>query len=342
MAESKLTKLGSSLPVPIVQELPREPLTKPSISFKAALHQVPVIDMQKLISGDTMDLGLDKFHQACKEWGFFQLINHGANKSLVEKMKTQLEGLFNLPMEEKKKLYMAGTRKYGGIRAGNVVSEDQKLDWAELFFLNMHPIHMRKPHLFSALPPCFGEAVEDYSAELRNLATRIFEQMATSLRLDFNEIKENYEQGWQSMRMKYYPPCPQPELVIGLNPHSDAGGLTILLQVNEMEGLQITKDGESIPVKTLPDAFVVNIGDSLEHRATVNSAKERLSIAAFYSPGLDGTIGPAPRLVTRENPARFKTMTSADYYKGYFACELRGKSYLEVIKIQQNEELKNK
>ncbi|OAY25049.1 protein SRG1 [Manihot esculenta] len=358
MAQSKATKLGSSLPVPSVQELARESLNKvpsqyvrpdvePSIANKAALHQVPVIDMQKLISGDNMDLELVKFHQACKEWGFFQLINHGANKSLVEKMKRELQELFNLPMEEKKKLWQE-PGNMEGFGQHFVVSEEQKLDWADLFFLNMLPVHMRKPHLFSALPPSFREAVEDYSAELRNLAMRILQQMARALRMDFNEIKENYEEGWQSMRMNYYPPCPQPELVIGLNPHSDAGGLTILLQVNEMEGLQIRKEGEWIPVKPLPDSFVINIGDSLEiltngtypsieHRATVNSSKERLSIATFYSPRLDGSIGPAPSLITPQTPPRFKTMTSADYYKGYFARELRGKSYLDVIRIQQDE-----
>lgn len=39
-------------------------------------------------------------------------------------------------------------------------------------------------------------------------------------------------------RVKYHPPCPQPELVAGLIPHSDGGSLTILLQLNEIEGLQ--------------------------------------------------------------------------------------------------------
>ncbi len=43
---------------------------------------------------------------------------------------------------------------------------------------------------------------------------------------------------------------------------------------------------------------------SIEHRATVNSEKERLSIAAFYSPKLDGEMGPAPSLVTVERPAK--------------------------------------
>ena len=64
--------------------------------------------------------------------------------------------------------------------------------------------------------------------------------------------------------MNYYPPCPQPESVIGLSPHSDAVGLTILLQINEMEGLQIRKEGLWIPVKPLPNAFIINIGDIVE------------------------------------------------------------------------------
>ncbi|XP_043807259.1 protein SRG1-like [Manihot esculenta] len=135
-------------------------------------------------------------------------------------MKRELQALFNLPMEEKKKLWpKPGNME--GFGQHFVMSEDQKLDWADLFFLNMLPIHMRKPHPFSALPTCFREAVEDYSAELRDLAMRILEQMARALCMDFNEIKENYQEGWQAMRMNYYPPCPQPDLVIGLNPHSD-------------------------------------------------------------------------------------------------------------------------
>jgi len=43
---------------------------------------------------------------------------------------------------------------------------------------------------------------------------------------------------------------------------------------------------------------------SIEHRATVNSEKERLSIAAFYSPKLDWEMGPASSLVTVERPAK--------------------------------------
>ena len=93
---------------------------------------------------------------------------------------------------------------------------------------------------------------------------KIIEFMAKALRMDYTDLKNRFEDGKKAFRMNYYPPCPQPELVIGLNPHSDSVGLTIRLQLNEMEGLQIRKDGMWIPVKPLPNAFIVNIGDILE------------------------------------------------------------------------------
>ena len=93
---------------------------------------------------------------------------------------------------------------------------------------------------------------------------KILEMMAKALRMEHNDMRSLFDDGFHGMRMNYYPPCPQPELVVGLNAHSDAVGLTILLQVNELEGLQIRKDGRWIPVKPLPNAFIVNIGDILE------------------------------------------------------------------------------
>lgn len=79
---------------------------------------------------------------------------------------------------------------------------------------------------------------------------------------------------------------------------------------------------------------------STEHRATVNSVKERISIATFYSPSLDGEMGPAASLVTPERPAAFKRIGVADFFRGFFSRALVGKSYLDVVRIQ-NEATKN-
>lgn len=65
--------------------------------------------------------------------------------------------------------------------------------------------------------------------------------------------------------------------------------------------------------------------------------KERLSIAAFYSPKPDGEIGPAPSLITPETPALFRRISAPDYFKGYFSRELRGNSYVDVMRIPKND-----
>ncbi|KAK6273213.1 hypothetical protein POUND7_010296 [Theobroma cacao] len=355
--EPQLTKLGGSLLVPCVQQLSKEPLVKvppqyvrtdedPSFisNSSSCLAQVPVIDMQKLhYSKDLKDTELEQLHHACKHWGFFQLINHGVSTALVEKVKLEIEGFFNLTMEEKKKFWQT-PEDIEGFGQAFVVSEEQKLNWGDMFYMITLPTHLRKPHLFPKLPLPLREALEAYSTELKNLAINMLDLMAKALKMDPNDMRILFDEGHQGMRMNYYPPCPQPEHAIGINSHSDAVGLTILLQINEMEGLQIRKDGAWIPIKPLPNAFVINIGDileivsngiyrSIEHRATVNSRKERMSIATFYSPKLEGDMGTAPSLITPQTPALFRRIGVVDYFRGLFSRELRGKSYIDVLRV---------
>ncbi|KAG5517104.1 hypothetical protein RHGRI_037755 [Rhododendron griersonianum] len=64
---------------------------------------------------------------------------------------------------------------------------------------------------------------------------------------------------------------------------------------------------------------------SIEHRATVNSTKERLSIATFYSSNLDSELGPAHSLVGPDNPAVFRRMPIEEYFKEFFAQKLNAK-----------------
>jgi isopenicillin N synthase-like dioxygenase len=69
----------------------------------------------------------------------------------------------------------------------------------------------------------------------------------------------------QGMRLNYYPPyMTTPEKVIGLSPHFDGCFLTLLLEVNSVEGLQIRRHGSWVPVKTQAKALLVNAGDFLE------------------------------------------------------------------------------
>ncbi|XP_062096715.1 codeine O-demethylase-like [Humulus lupulus] len=359
-------KLGSSLPVPLVQELAKEITTidaVPQRYLRPDLHQdslfntinntsssssqllIPVIHFNNLLSSDKflMESELQKLHLASKDWGFFQLVDHGVSPLLVEDVKSRIKEFFDMPMEEKNK-FRQQSGELEGLGQAFVVSEEQKLDWADMFFVVTQPKHLRKPHLLPNLPLPFRETLEAYSTELEKITMKLLDFMGKALGMEPNEMIELLGEGWQSMRMNYYPPCPQPKLVIGANTHSDSSGLTIVLQINEMDGLQIKKDGIWIPVRPLPNAFIVNIGDSIEivtngiyrsieHRATVNAEKERLSIATFYSPNLNGDLGPAPSLITPTTPAKFKKIHVMDFFRGYLARELDGKSYFDSMRI---------
>ncbi|XP_010665637.1 protein SRG1 [Beta vulgaris subsp. vulgaris] len=362
-AENQNLRLGKSILVPSVQELAQKSLESVPERYiqlnqepiilgaddELSNHndfQVPIIDMKTLVSGDVLEL--DKMHSACKEWGFFQLINHGIDASLVEKFKLETQEFFNLPLEEKKR-YWQTPSEVEGFGQAFVVSEEQKLDWADIFFLTTLPKHLRKPNLLPMLPLPYRDTLETYSAELHKLAMELLDCMSKALTIDTKAMRAMFgNQGlFQSMRMNYYPPCPQPDKVIGLTPHSDGVALTILLQLNEVEGLQIRKDGKWVSIMPLSDAFVVNIGDILEimsngiyrsilHRSVVNVSIERMSVAAFHSPTSDGEIGPLPDLITPSTPAKFRRISVADYFRELFTRSLDGKSYLDRMRITKN------
>ncbi|RZC44023.1 hypothetical protein C5167_036971 [Papaver somniferum] len=367
METSTLVKLGNGLSVPSVQELAKQTLAEiPSryicadenpLTFGASVvaHEtVPVIDLQNLLSPEPVigKLELDKLHSACKEWGFFQVVNHGVNASLVDSVKSEIEGFFNLPANEKLK-YGQKDGDNEGFGQHFVVSEDQKLDWADVFYIVTLPLRLRKPHLFPELPLPLRETLDSYSSELNKLSMVLLEMMEKALKLvETKGITEFFEDGFQQMRMNYYPPCPRPELVTGLTSHSDFGGLTILLQLNDVEGLQIRKEESWISIKPLPNAFIVNIGDVLEimsngiyrsvdHRAVINSTKVRLSVAAFHDPKLESEIGPISSLITPETPALFKRGVFEDLLKEMFLRKLDGKSFLDCMRIEKSEECNN-
>lgn len=78
-----------------------------------------------------------------------------------------------------------------------------------------------------------------------------------------DDLLETFQNGSQLMVVNCYPPCPQPDITLGMPPHTDYGFLTLLLQ-DQVRGLEIKLQDKWVTVQPIPNSFVVNVGDHLE------------------------------------------------------------------------------
>lgn len=65
------------------------------------------------------------------------------------------------------------------------------------------------------------------------------------------------------LKINYYPPCPRPDLVLGVVAHTDMSAITILVP-NEVPGLQVFKDDHWFDAEYIPNALIVHVGDQIE------------------------------------------------------------------------------
>ncbi|KAL8515608.1 hypothetical protein ACS0TY_014341 [Phlomoides rotata] len=308
---------------------------------------IPIIDLSKLVTGSKDDFSheISKLRSSCIEWGFFQVVNHGIDLELLEKMEKMAMEFFMMPLEEKQKYPMmpGGIQGYG---QAFVFSEDQKLDWCNMFALATEPHLFRQPKLWPSKPSDFCETLERYSVEIRKLCKNVLKYIAITLELKEDVFEEMFGVAVQAIRMNYYPACPRPDLVYGLSPHSDGSAVTVLQQAKGScsVGLQILKDGDWVSVQPIPNALVINVGDtievlsngrykSVEHRAVTDKERERLSLVSFYAPSYEIEVGPMPEFVDDDNPCKFRRYNHGEYSKHYVTTKLSGKKTLEFAKL---------
>lgn len=153
-----------------------------------------------------------------------------------------------------------------------------------------------------------ANTLDAYSKELRMIANKFFTLVAKTLGIKPDEIRNLTEEGWQAMRMNYYPPCPEPDLVIGLKPHCDCPTPNaFIINIGDMLEVHIILlEFEFIRIwKLFIDCLVLQIVTngiyrSVEPRATISSTKERPSIATVPNREFDGELCAASSLVTPE------------------------------------------
>uniref|UniRef100_A0A1S4A238 aminocyclopropanecarboxylate oxidase n=1 Tax=Nicotiana tabacum TaxID=4097 RepID=A0A1S4A238_TOBAC len=261
------------------------------------------------------------------------LVNHGIPVELLERVKKVCAECFKLEREEAFKNStpvkllneLAESKKNGNSKVENV-------DWEDVFLLT-------DDNEWPSNTPQFRETMKEYRSELKKLAESVMEVMDENLGLQKGSIKKAFNEGegdnnaFFGTKVSHYPPCPHPEMVNGLRAHTDAGGVILLFQDDQVDGLQILKDGEWIDVSPLPNAIVINTGDQIEvlsngkyksvwHRVMSKPDGNRRSIASFYNPSLKATIAPAPELVEMKDKkemeiTNYPTFVFGDYMNVY-------------------------
>ncbi|XP_042947662.1 2-oxoglutarate-dependent dioxygenase 19-like isoform X1 [Carya illinoinensis] len=302
---------------------PNNDIHLPVVSDELYEDSIPTIDFSLLTSGTPEQRSkiVNDLGKACRDWGFFVVINHGVPESLMKVMIETCGEFFKLSEEEKQEY--AGKDILDPIFYGTSINgaATQVLFWRDFIKFFVHP----KFHC-PTKPTGLGEISMEYCKRTGEVARELMKGISVSLGLEEGYIEKamNLDSGLQFVAANLYPPCPKPDVAIGLPPHSDYGLLTLLIH-NGVCGLQVQHKGNWVNLNPNPNAFVVNIGNHMEilskgkyksvfHRALVNETDARMSILVVHGPALETVVSPAPELVDNEtNPPAFAGMKYREY-----------------------------
>ncbi|GAB4828339.1 hypothetical protein Ancab_035334 [Ancistrocladus abbreviatus] len=277
---------------------------------------------------------LELIRRACKEWGVFQITNHGVPMPLIAEMEAMTQHLFSLPLEQKIRALRPpdGMTGYGQAQISPFFP---KKFWSEGFTMIGSP----REHALQIWPSDsapdamkFCAVMEEYQETMKGLAQRLLGLMLGSVGLSFGQMewlkpKDSHEpRGLPQtvLQLNSYPVCPDPTHAMGLAPHTDSSILTVLHQTDNVLGLQVQYKGRWVPVHPIDGALVVHVGDLLHmftngcfknvlHRAVVNNSSPRYSVAYFYGPPQGVTVSPSEKLISDDHPLLYRSISWKEY-----------------------------
>ncbi|KAJ6415318.1 hypothetical protein OIU84_004164 [Salix udensis] len=311
---------------------PQEELTSIGNVFeeekKVEGPQVPTIDLEGIESEDKVvrEKCREELVKAAKEWGVMHLVNHGIPDDLIDRVKKAGKAFFDLPIEEKEKYandQASGNVQGYGSKLANTASG--QLEWLDYFFHLIFPEDKRDNSVWPKTPCDYTEVTSEYSRLLRSLANKVLSVLSIGLGLEEGRLEKEVgglEELLLQMKINYYPKCPQPELALGVEAHTDISALTFILH-NMVPGLQLFYEGKWITAKCVPNSIIMHIGDTVEilsngkyksilHRGLVNKEMVRISWAVFCEPPKEKIIlKPLAETVTEAEPPLFPPRTFA-------------------------------
>ncbi|CAM8980012.1 unnamed protein product [Rhodiola kirilowii] len=290
--------------------------------------------------------------QACQQYGFFQIINHGVPCNLSDSVMNSSADFFQLPHQIRAQMLLSGYAEQVMVYNPSLKVKGQDDDvnmWSESL---SHPCDLsdHNPNLFPPIlqkhAPKYCETIGEYARHIDALVRSVLSLMSLGLGLeqDCLEIKIG-EKYVLRAHTNYYPPCPDPDRTMGLSVHTDINALTILRQSDRVAGLQVLKEGKWVWVEPLPNAFVVNVGDqiqvlsngrykSVHHRAVTNKESPRISLAMFYIPNKDRVIEPVEDLIDDEHPALYRRYLCSEFLAEFYKQAATRWRVMETFEIK--------
>ncbi|MGI9613628.1 MAG: isopenicillin N synthase family dioxygenase [Acidimicrobiales bacterium] len=270
--------------------------------------QIPEVDLRR-----KTDELVEEVRAICHEVGFFLLVGHGIEASFIERHVRLQRQLFELPAEVKATIdkgRSSNFRGWEGVGAeltGGLPDLREQLDLATenpTRGERAEPPYLRLdgPNQWPSetVLPGFRAHMNDYFDRMSSLADRLLDILSLGLGLGVDHLRDRFgDRPLSLVKLIDYPPTP--EGGAGVNPHHDAGFLTLLLQ-HDVGGLQVQNPaGDWIDVPPRQDALVVNLGEMLQemtgnyfvattHRVVTGSARQ--SSAWFHGPDLRTELTP--------------------------------------------------
>ncbi len=283
---------------------------------------LPVIDIADLERAATRRA----IDDACREWGFFQILGHGIDESTIAALRREMRAFFALPSTAKQAIVRTAENPWGFY--------DRELtrhtrDWKQIYDYGPPDGAAMAPQLPHDLPG-FEHALERFYVACDALALQLVEVIAGNLGMPAGALTPCFRPDHTSfLRLNYYPPCPAaacPSALpghLGVNPHTDAGALTLLLQ-DQQAGLEVLHEDQWHLVEPRRDALVVNIGDIVQvwsndrytaalHRALVSADAERFSSPFFFNPAYSTGYAPLPSTVDAAHPPRYRPINWGEF-----------------------------
>jgi len=298
-------------------------------------NSIPVIDIAGVTqnaSGEAAQQAVGAIADACKEWGFFQVINHGVPEVLVEQVWHQTRTFFEGPRDAKSAILRTRQNPWGYY--DNELTKNQR-DKKEVFDFTTNgtdPIYAAA-NRWPDIGDDFRDAMQSYLAACAELSLTLLEAFCVGLDLPAAYMHKDFAGNHTGfVRLNYYPvedplaASSRPELPqadMGVHYHTDAGALTVLLQ-DDVGGLQVYRDGFWHDVPSVPGAFVINTGDMMQvwsndiyqaaiHRGLAMHSRDRYSIPFFFNPAAATEISPLPSAVSEVRPARYRSINWSEF-----------------------------